>query len=1520
MKAKHRAARLFALLLTAAMLAGISTPAFAALSDQDSYGNVALDKAVSVTSQHPEPYYQAQYLTDGVYTTYNGADLHTLGWTSNPADETTPVDITVDLGGTYIIDKMILKPMQWSKGEGFPAAYQLQVSMDGTKWDTVSSDSNVSALAGSDTEVTPKVYTFQETKASYVRIHITQHSAMTDAGTGMAYSQIGEFEVYGLPEVEASASPTATPAESPDPTGSPDPTESPDPTGSPSPAPAPPKGTNFALGQSISATSDYIAPEGFYSAQFLVDGSWETLEGANVKLGWNTDTAVKLGETDPVDITLTLDGRYALEQIVLKPMKWGNGDAFPRDYELQVSMDGKSWQTIASDTDVNAHAESNTAVQPLSYSGFDAVYLRYFRIHITRHSAIVDQSGAYTSAIGEIELYGAAAPYGKASLQAKLDEIQKLDLTAYTLASLAPLQNAIAAAEALLSQPSPSEADIADAVSALDSAQAELVEKPAESNFALNQSISATSDYIAPEGFYSAKFLVDGSWETLEGSNVKLGWNTDTAVKLAETDPVDITLSLDSSYALQRIVLKPMKWGNGDAFPRDYELQVSMDGEKWQTIASDTNVDAHAESNTAVQPLAYDGFDPVRIRYFRIHITRHSAIVDQSGAYTSAIGEIELYGYEDGAEIVPTTVNKPELLMNPGETDELYLVADRHLPAPVTRYESSNPAVATVSDDGVVTAVANGSTVITLYDETSGESYTATVTVQRYCASDHFQIVGFIPYFYEKDINATTFDNMKKGGLTNVEINFSLDAGAITYENNLKAIKLAHERGLDVTVSEADFNRNWPQKTDEEILAFAKRYSHIPGVTGYYIVDEPADARPYARAMALVKSVMPYAVAHMNFCGAYGDNVRGLVSELNKYGSGLLDYVMYDVYCCRGETVDENSLYYWLEYNRQLGEELNTPTASYIQSMAWGTTGSGAMCNRPDADEIRYQAYASLAYGVKQLSYFCWQTPRANTAETYGPAIIDIDGNPTDLFEPVSEINHGIQMLGPTLMKLDGVTVYHTGDNFGSAYQELPAGFFLHPVDWEQNLTVSHMTEKGTGRTYAMVVNRDYRSPQTVRFTVEQEVASLHYISSETGKPVALTPDADGVYSVELLAGEGILLQLPEDYQYELKDITNFYRLNALIQQAEAIDLAQYREEGRDTFRKALADAKDVAAHENATQAQVDEARAALSAAMSALRVEITDSSLLSLKKPISADNSYEEGVYFSRNYLTDGVHADIDVNSHQGWSTDPFSGNGETDPIDITVDLGDEYLLDTVILRPCIYDDGGNFPRDYVIQVSTDNQNWTDVASAQNIELDAATDQPYAFDYIRGRYVRIHITRHSATRDGGTGAYLSQIGELEVYGIDIPHTDKSALEAAIHAAESTATDGYTQETVDALNAALEAARKTLQNPAASQTAIDEAVAELKAAIENLASADHSSATEPSGVTEPSGATEPSNATKPTETANPSSPTATTSTVSESVQTGDTHPILLWIIAAAVSLVAAALCLLRALRKAGEEK
>ena len=81
--------------------------------------------------------------------------------------------------------------------------------------------------------------------------------------------------------------------------------------------------------------------------------------------------------------------------------------------------------------------------------------------------------------------------------------------------------------------------------------------------------------------------------------------------------------------------------------------------------------------------------------------------------------------------------------------------------------------------------------------------------------------------------------------------------------------------------------------------------------------------------------------------------------------------------------------------------------------MAWNN------CYRPNGDDIRYQVWAGLAYGAKQYSYFCYHTPRANAAETYGPAIVDLEGKPTDLYEPVSELNWQIRAIGPTLMKLD---------------------------------------------------------------------------------------------------------------------------------------------------------------------------------------------------------------------------------------------------------------------------------------------------------------------------------------------------------------------------------------------------------------------------------------------------------------------------------------------------------------------
>lgn len=881
-----------------------------------------------------------------------------------------------------------------------------------------------------------------------------------------------------------------------------------------------------------------------------------------------------------------------------------------------------------------------------------------------------------------------------------------------------------------------------------------------EFNVALNQRVDATSSYVPPEGFFDASFIVDGEWETYANGNVKLGWNTNPMDPIGEDTPTDVTITLDGDYIVSRIVLKPMKWGCGDAFPRDYELQVSSDGTGYSTVVTEKNKSAHADSDTSVKPIEYV-IDPVRIRSFRIHITKQSSVIDRSGNYTSALGEVELYGKSGGSEEMPAYLNKTALNMNPGEKDWLYIVYGRGSNAAEMTFRSNNESVVSVDGDGTVSAVKEGKATVTVTDAKTGKEYGCEVTVGRFKASEHFQIVAFVPYFNASDINETTFDNLKKGGITNVEINFALASDAITYESNLKAIKLAAERGLDVTVSEKQFNGSgWQSMSDAKILEFVKRYSHLPGVSAYYVVDEPASSVAFARGISLIKSVMPNAVAHMNYCGAYADNVASLQNELkNKYGLSL-DYVMYDAYVFMSPSCNENTLYGQLRYNHAISQKLGVPGATYIQAMNWNNN------HRPNADEVRYQVFASLAGGVKQISYFCWKTPAANAAETYGPAVIDINNKPTDLFEPVSRINAQVQALGPTLMKLEMNKIYHTGTNFGAEYTPLPLGFFIQPTDDKQPLTVSHMIENENGRNYAMIVNRDYKAAASVSFTADKDIKSLEYISTENGQPAALKA-SNGVYTVNLAPGEGVLLRTNADYKFVMKDIVDFRQLEKAVKAAEAIDLSLYKETGKQEFSKALADAKKVLNDSGAKQSAVDSARTKLVTAQNKLRPYAQDGVNLAQNKKVTAKNSYEDGTYFSASYITDGVNLPMSETTHAGWSVDPYSRIGRNDPVDVTVDLEDVYSLNTVKIMPCVYNDGGLMPSDFEVLISEDGKDWKKVASVKDNKPGGA-DLTFTLDNFNGRYVRVHITKHNETPDVGTGGCLSQFGELEVYGKEV--------------------------------------------------------------------------------------------------------------------------------------------------------
>ena len=192
---------------------------------------------------------------------------------------------------------------------------------------------------------------------------------------------------------------------------------------------------NFAIGQQITSENNYAPPEGFFDVSFLVDGEWLTYADGNVKLGWNTDPFVFIGEDDPVEIVISLDTYYLLDKIVICPMKWSNGITFPRGYELLGSLNGTDWfEVYAPQSDLNAEAADNLSVQPKEYVLDTPVSIRYFKLRITKQSAVVDATGANTSALGEIELYGVkdtAAAEAAAKALAEAKNAAKSELEAY---------------------------------------------------------------------------------------------------------------------------------------------------------------------------------------------------------------------------------------------------------------------------------------------------------------------------------------------------------------------------------------------------------------------------------------------------------------------------------------------------------------------------------------------------------------------------------------------------------------------------------------------------------------------------------------------------------------------------------------------------------------------------------------------------------------------------------------------------------------------------------------------------------------------------------------------------------------------------------------------------------------------------------------------------------------------------------------------------------------------------------
>ncbi len=388
--------------------------------------------------------------------------------------------------------------------------------------------------------------------------------------------------------------------------------------------------------------------------------------------------------------------------------------------------------------------------------------------------------------------------------------------------------------------------------------------------------------------------------------------------------------------------------------------------------------------------------------------------------------------------------------------------------------------------------------------------------------------------------NATQYDYIKDAHINVLQTFYPNTNQPSTISQMNTVLDLAGERGMKVQVSDTRSEylmgtrtgQPLPAASDADIDAIADSYKNHPATAGYYIQDEPYEYEFPRAAHVYNRFLMnhPDSMSNVNMFpdsgvpGGSSEHLSYMKKWVTTVGASKLQYLSMDTYPFK----DDGSIgsYYFqdLAQLRAAGLSYNLKTASYLQ--ANGDTY--AHYRRPNANELRWNVYTNLAYGVKGLYWFTWFQPEIWDPNNFTTAIMDGNGNKTDLYIPAQTLGGEVKKLGPTLMGLTSRDVYFQG-TAPAGTTAVPADYFWNPTTAFDQI-VSHFSNEN-GRSYVMVVNRDYVNSRTLSFNLPSKPSAVTEVSKSTGAEVSTNySNTTGDISATFLPGEGKLYALSNDF------------------------------------------------------------------------------------------------------------------------------------------------------------------------------------------------------------------------------------------------------------------------------------------------------------------------------------------------------------------------------------------------------
>ncbi len=267
--------------------------------------------------------------------------------------------------------------------------------------------------------------------------------------------------------------------------------------------------------------------------------------------------------------------------------------------------------------------------------------------------------------------------------------------------------------------------------------------------------------------------------------------------------------------------------------------------------------------------------------------------------------------------------------------------------------------------------------------------------------------------------------------------------------------------------------------------------------------------------------------AYQNYIDTYGKIM----------GEFAFDY--YPMQCNAKDTLAP-TFYMNLEMAAKSGLEHGFPIAVTLQSFCMDAhynpeTGRGErIYTVPSYEDVRYQVYSSLAFGVRRIGYFTfWQHYNESSAEVFPTAMVVYDEaeecgyRKTSIYDAVKKVNEQITSFDHVFLRFNwkGCRVVRKSDD--ENIQLVSGGYnqgMLRDVSSLRDTLVGCFENPEDGREGYWVVNA-----QNPYFFEWNEVKlrfddATHIQYYRAGKEYNVGLDNDGIFNIRLGAGEGIFI------------------------------------------------------------------------------------------------------------------------------------------------------------------------------------------------------------------------------------------------------------------------------------------------------------------------------------------------------------------------------------------------------------